>query len=234
MTPATLATVPAACTDLKVPAIYRAQVTHARQQPLRHRFRYSTTYWLTDIDDPPQLRRPLQWLARFAAADFDDPRPVLAAAGVRAERILRLAHARSFGHGFNPITVYWCLDESDRLVARIAEVHNTYGGRHSYLLPAAGAAHLDKQLYVSPFHPHHGRYEIAVSAPGERVHVTVVYRHDGGEPFTASLVGVRQPATSRGVVAAWLRHPFTPLRTSALIRWQGIRLWVRGLKVEPR
>lgn len=233
ITPATLATDQRIPTDLQVPALYRAEVTHARQQPLRHRFRYSTSYWLVDVDQPPRLPWPLRALARFDPADFDDPRPLLETAGVRADRILRLAHARSFGYSFNPLSVYWCYD-GDRQVARIAEVHNTYGGRHSYLLPAAGSAVVDKRLYVSPFHPHEGRYNIAVSEPGSNVYVTVVYRHDDAEPFTASLVGTRVPATARRLLAASLRHPFTPLRTSALIRWQGIRLWLRGLKVQPR
>ena len=39
------------------------------------------------------------------------------------------------GYVFNPLTLYWCHDADGVLRHVIAEVHNTYGGRHAYLLP---------------------------------------------------------------------------------------------------
>ena len=59
-------------------------------------------------------------------------------------------------------------------MAVVAEVHNTYGGRHAYLLRPDGHGHskVDKALYVSPFHPADGRYDIRVSEPGESVSLT--------------------------------------------------------------
>ena len=67
--------------------------------------------------------------------------------------------ARS-GHVFNPLSVFWCYDGQSRLSAVVAEVHNTYGERHAYLLrpDAAGIAHVDKAFHVSPFFDESGRY----------------------------------------------------------------------------
>lgn len=73
-----------------------------------------------------------------------------------------LAHARVLGHVFNPLTVYWCHGPDGSLRQVVAEVHNTYGERHCYLLPPETArgdrgargdldvAPVPKEFYVSP------------------------------------------------------------------------------------
>ena len=43
----------------EVPALYDSVVTHSRQTPLTHRFRYRTAYWLVDLDRLPQPSGPL-------------------------------------------------------------------------------------------------------------------------------------------------------------------------------
>lgn len=218
------------------PALYEAAVTHTRRAPLSNRFRYRTAYWLYDADNAPKVRWPAGLLARFDQRDHLDIRQALASEGLSAERIVTLAHARMLGYVFNPISVHWCYDDSDGLVAVVAEVHNTYHGRHAYVLQpdARGDTTVEKKLYVSPFYPVDGEYRIHVSAPTERVTVSVQLLREGDEPFVAALTGIRLPATTRTMWRLALRYPFTPLRTSALIRWQGVGLWIRGLKVQPR
>ena len=46
--------------------------------------------------------------------------------------------------------------------------------------------------------------------------------------------GVRHEATLRNILSAALAVPLAPLRVSAQIRWQGIRLWARRLPVIKR
>jgi uncharacterized protein len=226
---------------------YRTVVSHARRAPLRHRFRYHASAWLVDLDDLPQLARPLRWLARFDAADhLGDPEAtirenlvaLLAAHGIDAadSRLLMLANARALGHAFNPISVHWCIAPDDTVQAVVAEVHNTYGDRHAYVLHPGATADIDcrleKQMYVSPFNPVEGEYRITVSPPGENVAVTVTLSRPGQPPFTASLRGARRAPTS--VVRAAMTTAAGSIRVTTLIRWQGVRLFVRGLHVEPR
>ncbi|MBV9098845.1 MAG: DUF1365 domain-containing protein [Frankiaceae bacterium] len=224
--------------DVVTPTLYEATVTHSRRAPLANQFRYRTAYWLYDADRPPTLRGPARLLARFDDADHIDVRAALAEHGLSAERIVTLAHARSFGYVFNPISVHWCyLSAADATpVAVVAEVHNTYGGRHAYVLEPdeSGDSTVDKALYVSPFYPVDGRYRIRVSSPTERIGVSVQLLREGAEPFVATLSGRRLPVNARTLSRLALRYPLTPLRTSALIRRQGIALWARGLKVVPR
>lgn len=217
------------------PALYEATVTHSRRAPITNRFRYRTAYWLYDADSPPVLRWPTRLLAGFDERDHVDVRAALARHGLSADRVLTLAHARVLGHVFNPISVHWCY-VGEQPVAVVAEVHNTYSGRHAYVLQPddRGNATVDKAMYVSPFYPVEGRYRIHVTPPGEHLTVSVRLDRDGDEPFVATLTAARQPATVRTLLRLSRRYPLTPLRTAALIRRQGIALWARGLKVEPR
>ena len=73
-----------------------------------------------------------------------------------------LASARVLGHVFDPLSVFWCYGSDGVLACVVAEVHNTYGERHAYLLrpDEAGTAVTDKGFYVSPFFDVTGSYEL--------------------------------------------------------------------------
>ena len=229
------------------PALYRAEIGHTRHVPPHREFRHRTYLWLVDLDELPRLPRWLRPFARFRAADHlgRPDRSIranldawLAGRGVALAggRVLMLAHARVAGHVFNPITLYWCHHPDGALACVVAEVHNTYRERHCYLLrpDPAGRASTAKQLYVSPFLDGGGEYLMRVPPPGERLAVTVVLRQGGDTAFTATLRGVRHPATPAALVRALLAHPFAPQRVAASIRRHGIALWLRRVPVRPR
>jgi DUF1365 family protein len=227
---------------------YDGVTVHARTAPLVNRFRYTTRPWLVDLDAVPRLPRTLSWLARFDVADhLGDPNATIRSnietflategIGLAGGRVLMLTNARALGRVENPISVHWCYSADGTLAAVIAEVHNTYGDRHAYLLrPDDGAAtvtqHVEKRMYVSPFNPVAGTYRISVSAPGHRISVSVTLERDGQPPFVATLQATRRP--HRPLLAEALGTAAGSWRTSTLIRWQGIRLFLRGLRIEPR
>jgi DUF1365 family protein len=229
------------------PAIYQCRLRHVRAAPIRHAFTHRTWIWLVDIDELPRLPLAVRWLARFEARDHvgnpdatlrQNVDGFLAAHGVDVHggRVLMLAHARSAGHVFNPLTVYWCYDAAGSLACVLAEVHNTYSERHCYLLQPdkRGRAEADKQFYVSPFYEVAGRYQMSLPAPGDRLALTVTLHPPGGPPFAAQLRGIRRAGTWRGLLRAWLRRPCPALAGLLLIRGHGIWLYLRGLPVVPR
>jgi DUF1365 family protein len=118
----------------------------------------------------------------------------------------------------------------------VAEVHNTYGGRHCYLLTpdAAGRASVDKALYVSPFNPVDGSYQMRFTLPADLVHVGIILRRGGTVAFNATLNGYRSPVTTTTTLRTLLHYPLGALRVTALIRYQGVRLFLRGLPVVRR
>jgi DUF1365 family protein len=219
--------------------LYSARLTHVRHQVLTRRFTHRMRLWLVDLDDLP--RSPL---LRFRAADHlgSPDRSIranvtewLARQGIAApDRIQMLAAPRSFGYVFNPLTVFWCYS-GDALLCVVAEVHNTYGERHCYLLRPDERwwAVADKEFYVSPFLEVAGHYRMRLPPPDERLALTIALHQDGEPALTATLAGHRVgPATPSRV----LRHAFSllPHRVRFLIQRHGVVLWLRGLRVVPR
>ncbi|SEF95157.1 hypothetical protein SAMN05216223_102578 [Actinacidiphila yanglinensis] len=229
-----------------VPALYPCTITHVRRAPWRSVLRHRTYLWLIDPDRPPVLPRPLRPLARFRARDhFTGRAPsiragldgFLAAHGVDLEGgpVLMLAHARVLGYVFNPLTLYWCHGPDGTPRCVVAEVHNTYGQRHAYLVRPGpdGTARVGKEFPVSPFHPVDGSYRMRLPLPRERLDLTVRLDRPGGPPFTAAVRGRRREATPAALLRLALRHPWSTLAVSAAIRFHGVRLYLRGLPVQP-
>ncbi len=228
-------------------ALYPCQITHVRSGPVRRAFRYRSYLWLVDLDDLPQVPLALRPLARFRSRDHlgDPASPIranvdacLAREGISLAggRVLMLGHAATLGYVFNPITVFWCHRADGTLAAVIAEVHNTYGQRHVYLLHPDdhGRAEADKTFYVSPFLPVAGRYRLHLPEPSATLRLGVTLRLDGRTVLAASVTGARRTYTPRRLLACAMRHPWVTAQVTVLIHWQGIRLAARRLPITPR
>jgi uncharacterized protein len=218
---------------------FATTISHTRRAPFKRRFTHRSHTWLVDLDDLPDHGQLARFEARDHLGDPDDSIRANVVAFLRAHdvevgtgRILMAANARAFGYCFNPISVFWCWDETGRLAGVVVEVHNTYGDRHAYLVhpDEAGRATTPKAMYVSPFHGVDGTYDLAVPIPGDTLRIAVDLTTDDGERFSASLVGTRTPAGSGTAVTA---AP-AALRGSLLIRAHGIWLWLRRLPIRDR
>lgn len=228
------------------PALYRTRITHVRRAPVHHRFTYRGYSWYVDLDRMPRLPRWLGPFARFDARDHFSGGPkdslrhridaFLASheVDVGGGRITALLQARVLGYVFNPLSLYWCHDAAGTLCYVVAEVHNTYGRRHAYLLPAPGPARISKRLYVSPFNAVDGHYLLRAPEPDEHLAVSVSLHREGQPAFVAILRGDRRPATARALLLLQLTAPLAPLAGAIAIRIEGIRLWLRGVPVIPR
>jgi DUF1365 family protein len=234
------------------PSLYRTRITHVRRAPVHHYFEQRGYSWLVDLDNLPQLPRGLRPFAKFEARDhFSTPPPAgvddtlrnrvdafLAERGidVRDGTVTALLQARVLGYVFNPISIYWCHDSDGVLRHVIAEVHNTYGGRHAYLLPPTGdaPAAVKKSLYVSPFNEVDGYYLVRAPEPDESLDVAISLHREHIPAFVATLRGTRRRAGAAQVLRMQLIAPAAPLMGAVWIRIQGITLWARRVPVVPR
>lgn len=229
-----------------VPSLYRTRIIHVRRSPVAHRFTYRGYYWYIDIDKPPRLPHGLGAFASFQARDHfrgdsDDTLRqrvdrFLAGHGIDlgGGTVTALLQARVLGHVFNPLSLYWCHDRHGDLVHIIAEVHNTYGGRHAYLLPPTTNSTVDKQLYVSPFNGYDGQYRVRATRPGDTLNISIWLQRRGQLPLFAAVRGIRRRAGVSELL--WLQAvaPLAPLMGALAIRTEGIRLWLKGLPVVER
>ncbi|HEY2069963.1 MAG TPA: DUF1365 domain-containing protein [Rhizomicrobium sp.] len=225
-------------------AIYEGSVTHARIFPRRHAFRYRVFSLLLDLDEIDSLNLRLFGRNRAAVASFFDrdhgdggaPRDWanarLAEAGLAADGPIRvLCYPRLLGYVFNPLSVWFCYRKDESLAATIYEVHNTFGERHSYVLPAGAPQECDKAFYVSPFLSLDCRYDFRITPPGEDV-LIAIRESEGGRPvLNAAFAGTRKPLTDRTLLSALLRHPLMTLKVVAAIHYEAFRLWLKRVPV---
>ena len=155
---------------------------------------------------------------------------------LRGGRITALMQARVLGYVFNPLTLYWCHDANGVLRHVVAEVHNTYGGRHAYLLPPDNdrPAIVRKRLYVSPFNDVDGYYLVRAPLPDAELDVRISLHRDNQPAFVATMRGSRRNAGIGELLRLQLVAPLAPLMGAIGIRVQGITLWLRHVPVVAR
>jgi len=155
------------------------------------------------------------------------------------ERVTMVVCPRVFGYDFNPITLYLGYGEGG-VVATVAEVHNTFGGRHVYALEGergcdgAWRASAAKALYVSPFIDEASEYAFTIRDEHERLAVEIRATSGGRPVLEASMLLRRVPLTNARLARALVRYPLMSVKTIAMIHWHALRLWRRGAPFHSR
>lgn len=227
------------------PALVVGHVSHVRNEKLNRKFRHKTYQWLVDLDNLPKYPWFLRPFTCFSSRDhLGDPTKSIRENVEhflrtnyinpdRCSKILMLANARIFGHVFDPLTVFWCLDANENVTCVLAEVRNTYGQRHLYLLfpDLSGRAQTPKMFHVSPFLDVSGHYEMRFVLTPEVVSTTVTLFRQNEAAFSANFRGTPITASKMAILAQIVFKPFMSQRISILIRIHGIWLWLRRLPV---
>lgn len=229
---------------------------HGRKGAIDNAFRYSVDYMLLDaeaeVTTPSLFARNARGMMALNDTDHGGPphagrgaawaRDVLEAHQVTGvARIELLAQPKVLGHVFNPVSFWLCRRDDTALIAVIAEVTNTFGDRHSYLVRHSDLRAIapddrlsaTKILHVSPFQPVEGGYEFRFDIRDDRIGIWIDYsRGDGG--LIATLTGPRKPLSNRTILGAMLRRPLGARRVLALIHWQALKLWIKRAVFRPR
>ncbi len=214
---------------------------------MHHYFEHRGYSWYVDIDRLPRLPRALRSFANFDPKDHFDGEPTdtlrqrvdafLASRGVDPPggTVTALLQARVLGYVYNPLSLYWCHDPDGVLQHVIAEVHNTRGGQHAYLLPpdTGEPAMVLKRLYASPFNGHGGYYLCRAPRPEADLDVRISLHRDNEPAFVATLRGNRRPATVAQIVRLQLSAPVAPLMAKVSMRVQGATLRLRRVPTMP-
>ena len=233
-----------------------AQTYHGRRDGTKNAFRYSLDYVLLDAE--AALKTPLLfsrngrnlmslWDTDHGGAPGQGSGPVWVRQ-VLSDReldlpgpLLLLAQPRILGHVFNPVSFWLCHDAGGTLRAVIAEVTNTFGDRHSYLCHHDDLRPLDwdetvsarKIFHVSPFQDVTGDYAFRFRIDDDRIDIRIDYLAGNGG-LVATLTGERVPVSTLSILRSLLRRPFGSRRVLALIHWQALKLWWKGVAYRTR
>ena len=229
-------------------AIYRTCIRHVRRTPLHNAFTYRSYSWYVDVDELPTAP-PAPAAGRIPGEDhLGDPdgsmrgnvERFLARDGDKPDggRITMLASARVFGHVFNPLSLFWCHDADGRVRCVIAEVHNTYGERHCYLLETGRAPDAPRPEGVLRLAVQRRRRPVPDEAARTRRNGSPSrssWSGTGRSPSSPPWTGDRRPGHRAEHPGRGARGPAGAAPRSALqIRWQGIKLWARRLPIIKR
>lgn len=233
------------------PQLCLGHVMHRRLRPVGHAFTYPVFY----------VRLPLRDLSAANGTLFSVDRPnllslrsqdhgprdgsallpwienLLAAHGLPTDGdIVLQTFPRVLGFVFNPVSFWFCHDAQGDLIAVLAEVNNTFGARHSYLLHQQGRTiadgavlFADKRLHVSPFNVVEGGYRFRFWRTAAAYRARIDYADAQGDVLHTAIAGRPQPWSAAALLGALVRMPWLTLGIYARIHWQAWKLWRKGV-----
>ncbi len=222
-------------------------VRHERLRPRAHAFDYRTYFLLLPMralkrQGDGALVRNRFGLVSFHDADHGDGRTdalawldeLLQREGVHdadGEAWLQ-TYPRVLGYVFKPVSFWYCHRDDGTLAAIVAEVNNTFGERHCYLLagPELGWGRelsARKVFHVSPFCGVEGRYRFRFMRTEGRVVARIDHDDEQGALLETSVSGHLAALSPAAARAAFFGMPLMTLSVVARIHWQALKLWLK-------
>ena len=238
-------------------AVYVGSVMHRRFGARRHRFRYRAFWLLLDLDEVPELARSTRLFScnRFNLLSLHDRdhgdgsdttirgqiTTLLRENGVDAAiaNIELFCMPRMLGYVFNPLSIYFCRRQDTSLAAIIYQVHNTFGERHSYVIPVEQNGRVvrqqcQKEFYVSPFMDLNLRYDFRITQPGDHISVAIRASNRRTPTMVAVLSAHRRELSDAALLSALMSMGAVTLKVTAAIHWEALRLWLKRIRLRPR
>jgi DUF1365 family protein len=233
--------------------VVSGRVMHRRRLPRENRFVYPVFYLLLEMEELDRLNNWLFGVNRwrplgFRFRDYGDGRDprlwvdeLLVSGGIDDcdGKLWLQTFPRVFGFLFNPVSFWYCGRRDGSIGAIVAEVNNTFGERHSYLLrPDKNGrfetVYADKRLYVSPFFPVSGGYRFRFNLDFDLPRISIDYFDQGELRLSTAIWGRARPWSVAGLLAALSKQPLLTLGVIARIHWQALRLWLKGVRLAKR
>jgi DUF1365 family protein len=245
-------------TDLPAGLLHTGIVSHRRHVAPLYRFTYRIWMLSLDLDHIDALGLRLFCHNRRGVVSLRDRdhgarngaplRPWVETQLRRAglidcdARIRFMMIPRVFGYAFNPIAFFFCYDQLGRLGAVLHQVKNTFGGQQPYVLPVAPGEGLvrqtsHKRMHVSPFFDMQGGYRFAFNrpdfTPGGKFALSIRYGTPQAARMTATMRLRTDELTDSALLRQLLVSPMMPLKVTAAIHWQALKIWLGGGRYHP-
>lgn len=216
--------------------IYVGTIEHHRYWPVTYDLSYPVYMYAFDLRDLQDLNKrfPLFGYNRSAVTSIRD-RDYLEPGNIQikqkifkllaqhqidkpVETVIMITSARYFNYVFNPVSFYYCLTADQELSAIIAEVNNTYGERHPYVLTKNTSItdkwfatfQTPKVFHVSPFNKVEGIYRFYFSKPQDCLEIKLELINENKKVMVAVFKADGLPLTHANHLKTILKYPFSP------------------------
>lgn len=238
-----------------VPLIGFGHVWHTRLRPRRHRFIVPTFFLMLPMrklraqpEAAGVLAMNRSGALAFRDTDHGDGRgPERGGALAWLEALLHSegiadaqgeiwlhCYPRVLGYSFKPVSFWYCQRVDGTLRAIVAEVNNTFGERHAYLLdtPEYGQElRARKVFHVSPFCPVEGGYRFEFRRTGadglRSTRVRIDFDDAQGPLLLTGIAGRLQRLDAASRRHALWRYPLMTMSVIARIHWHALLLWLK-------
>lgn len=232
-----------------------AKIFHARNFPKKNSFLYQVFYLLLDLDE---LEKKFKFFSfeKFNLFSFYNKdhckhnseglngnlknwiKNILDKENIEAEKIMLLCHPRVLGYVFNPASFWFCLSKKEELIAVLAEVQNTFGESHSYLIynldksPINGTQEhfAKKEFHVSPFFERSGTYHFKFDYSPKKITVLINYFDQERLMLRTSLVAERKILDDKNLIKTFFVIPLVTFKVIFLIHYQALKIIFKGIK----
>lgn len=241
------------------PLIGFGHVWHRRLRPVEHAFRYSSYFLMLPmrslrLQAHAALRRNQRGWISFHDRDHGEGAPdalawfeqLLASEGIADAdgEVWLHTFPRVLGFVFKPVSFWYAHRADGSLAAVVAEVNNTFGERHAYLLAGPDLAwgseqSASKLFHVSPFCEVRGEYRFRFERSEDRTLARVDLHDEQGPLLQTSVGGVLETLNRQSVLRAFFGTPLMTLGVVFRIHWHALRLWAKrvpfhGKPPEPK
>jgi DUF1365 family protein len=150
-------------------------------------------------------------------------------------KIKLLCYPRILGYVFNPLSVFYIYDVSEKLKYILYEVKNTFGEQHTYIFKVNSDKNLyqhncSKRFHVSPFIEMNCKYFFRLLKPGEKISVIIDQYQTDEKILYASQDGYRVDFNTKELIKSYLKHPLMTFKIILAIHFEAFKLWLKGIK----
>ncbi len=236
--------------------LYTGNIYHTRYAVADHSFSYPVFYFSVNLTLLSSLNAlwPLSAYNKAALCSLSSDDYLQSGGGSIEEKLLSLYQGKGFealphevhlvtaprflGYVFNPVSFYLGFNEDRSFHSMVAEVNNTFGEKHLYLLQESSQTTLpatfrfNKEFFVSPFFNRDGEYVLTLNSFEEKMSISITLTNKGEKLFWAGLECLGKPLTGTALIVTMLRYPITLVGTMMRIQIQAYILHARKL-VQP-
>ena len=237
--------------------VYIGEVVHQRFLPKAHGLKYRIFQILIDLDQAKEtlfFSRNRFNLFGFYDRDHGPDKAKAKTAPLRErmisllsehglyacnDRLFLMAMPRMLGFVFNPISLYFLQSAEGAMKAVVYEVNNTFGDRHSYVLPVRQTGKCirqasEKRLHVSPFMDMDMAYEFDLIAPEDTFALKIDLKKGDQKILYAGFTAARKPLRDRTLLYLFFAMPLMTLGVIWGIHWEALLLFIKGMRLRPK